>query len=121
MALWVLSFCIMAIEAWGSVYFFDTFLKKTDVGRLGKCRYVVLYFADMVVALLGGHFDLMGIKVMLIILVSITFCTVFYEAGWKQVKIEISPRSFRRGFLPALPFIRWHGFFIRHLTSSNAH
>ncbi|MEY8338892.1 hypothetical protein AALB16_12870 [Lachnospiraceae bacterium 62-35] len=54
MALWILSFCIMAIEAWGSIYFFDTFLKKKDVVRLGKCRYVVLYFADMVVALLGG-------------------------------------------------------------------
>ena len=26
----------------------------------------------------------------------------------KQVKIEISPRSFRRGFLPVLPFIRWY-------------
>ena len=84
MGRWIFSFCIIAIETWGSVYFFETFLKKTDVGRLGKCRYVVLYFADMVVALLGGHFDLMGIKVMLIILVSITFCTVFYEAGWKQ-------------------------------------
>ena len=36
MALWVLSFCIMAIEAWGSIYFFDTFLKKKDVVRLEK-------------------------------------------------------------------------------------
>ena len=105
MALWVLSFCIMAIEAWGSVYFFDTFLKKTDVGRLGKCRYVVLYFADMVVALLGGHFDLMGIKVMLIILVSITFCTVFYEAGWKQ-RIFFSGLNYALLFLTDLFFLQ---------------
>ena len=84
MALWILSFCIMAIEAWGSIYFFDTFLKKKDVGRLGKCRYVVLYFASMVVALFGGYFDLMGTKAMLIILVFIAFCAVFYKAGWKQ-------------------------------------
>ena len=105
MALWVLSFCIMAIEAWGSVYFFDTFLKKTDVGRLGKCRYVVLYFADMVVALLGGYFDLMGIKVMLVILVSITFCTVFYEAGWKQ-RIFFSGLNYALLFLTDLFFLQ---------------
>ena len=105
MGMWILSFCIMAIEAWGSIYFFDTFLKKKDVGRLGKCRYVVLYFADMVVALLGGHFDLMGIKVMLVILVSITFCTVFYEAGWKQ-RIFFSGLNYALLFLTDLFFLQ---------------
>ena len=45
---------IMAIEAWGSIYFFDMFLKKKDTGWLGKCRYVVLYFVGGVVAVLGG-------------------------------------------------------------------
>ena len=105
MALWVLSFCIMAIEAWGIIYFFDTFLKKMDVGRLGKCRYVVLYFADMVVALLGGHFDLMGIKVILVILVTITFCTVFYEAGWKQC-IFFSGLNYALLFLTDLFFLQ---------------
>ena len=54
MALWALSFCIMAIETWGSIYFFDTFLKKKDTGWLGKCRYVVLYFVGGGVAVLGG-------------------------------------------------------------------
>ena len=105
MGMWILSFCIMAVEAWGSIYFFDTFLKKTDVGRLGKCRYVVLYFADMVVALLGGYFDLMGIKVMLVILVSITFCTVFYEAGWKQ-RIFFSGLNYALLFLTDLFFLQ---------------
>lgn len=38
----------------GSIYFFDTFLKKKDTGWLGKCRYVVLYFVGGVVAVLGG-------------------------------------------------------------------
>ena len=105
MGRWIFSFCIIAIETWGSVYFFDTFLKKTDVGRLGKCRYVVLYFADMVVALLGGYFDLMGIKVMLVILVSITFCTVFYEAGWKQ-RIFFSGLNYALLFLTDLFFLQ---------------
>jgi len=44
----------MAIETWGSIYFFDTFLKKKDTVGLGKCRYVVLYFVGVVVAVLGG-------------------------------------------------------------------
>jgi two-component system sensor histidine kinase AgrC len=84
MALWVLSFCIMAIEAWGIIYFFDTFLKKKGAGWLQRCRYVVLYFVGGAVAVLGGQLGLMGIKVLLIVLVSIAFCAVFYRADWKQ-------------------------------------
>ena len=101
MALWVLSFCIMAIEAWGSIYFFDTFLKKKNVGRLGKCRYVILYFVNIAVALFGG----MGIKVTLIILVFIVFCTVFYEAGWKQ-RIFFSGLNYALLFLTDLFFLQ---------------
>ena len=77
MALWILSFCIIAIETWGSIYFFDAFLKKKDTGWLQRCRYVVLYFASGVAAVLGGQLDLMGIKVLLIVSVSIAFCAVF--------------------------------------------
>ena len=84
MALWILSFCIMAIETWGSIYFFDTFLKKKGAGWLQRCRYVVLYFVGGAVAVLGGQLGLMGIKVLLIVLVSIAFCAVFYRADWKQ-------------------------------------
>ena len=111
MALWILSFCIMAIETWGSIYFFDTFLKKKNVGRLGKCRYVILYFADMAAALFGEYFDLMGIKVMLIILVSITFCTVFYEADWKQ-RIFFSGLNYALLFLTDLFFLQMENMFV---------
>ena len=111
MALWILSFCIMAIEAWGSIYFFDTFLKKRDVGRLGKCRYVVLYSVCMAVALFGDHFDLMGIKVMLIILVFIAFCAVFYEADWKQ-RIFFSGLNYSLLFLTDLFFLQIENIFM---------
>lgn len=107
MALWVLSFCIMAIEAWGSIYFFDTFLKKKNVGRLGKCRYVILYFVNIAVALFGG----MGIKVTLIILVFIVFCTVFYEAGWKQ-RIFFSVINYSLLFLTDLFFLQIENIFM---------
>ena len=111
MALWILSFCIMAIEAWGSIYFFDTFLKKKDVGRLGKYRYVVLYFASMVVALFGGYFDLIGIKAILIILVFIAFCAVFYEADWKQL-IFFSVLNYSLLFLTDLFMLQMENMFV---------
>ena len=84
MALWVLSFCIMAIEAWGSIYFFDTFLKKKDVVRLEKCRHIILYAAVVAVAFLGEYFVSMGIKVLLAVLAFTVFCMVFYKTDWKQ-------------------------------------
>ena len=83
MALWILSFCIMAIEAWGSIYFLDTFLKKKNVGWLVKCRYVILYLVIVAVAFLGEYFS-MGIKVLLAVLTFTVFCAVFYRADWKE-------------------------------------
>ena len=58
----------------------------------------------MVVALFGDYFDLMGIKAMLIILVFIAFCAVFYEADWKQhifFRVELFVAVFNRPFFPA--------------------
>ena len=107
MALWILSFCIMAIETWGSIYFFDTFLKKKSMGRLGKCRYVVLYFTNMAVALFG----VMGIKITLIIFVYIVFCTVFYETGWKQ-RIFFSVLNYSLLFLTDLFFLQIENIFM---------
>ena len=107
MALWILSFCIMAIETWGSVYFFDTFLKKKSIGLWGKCRYVVLYSVSMAAALLG----IIGIKVTLIILVFIVFCTVFYEAGWKQ-RIFFSVLNYSLLFLTDLFFLQIENIFM---------
>ena len=84
MALWILSFCIMAIETWGSIYFFDTFLKKKNMGWLGKCRYAVLYIFCFADACLGGYFVPMWIKVLLMVLILMAFCAVYYKAEWKQ-------------------------------------
>ena len=107
MALWILSFFIMAIETWGSVYFFDTFLKKKSIGLWGKCRYVVLYSVSMAAALFG----IIGIKVTLIILVFIVFCTVFYEAGWKQ-RIFFSVLNYSLLFLTDLFFLQIENIFM---------
>ncbi|GFI45650.1 hypothetical protein IMSAGC019_00962 [Lachnospiraceae bacterium] len=111
MALWVLSFCIMAIETWGSIYFFDTFLKKKDTGWLGKCRYVVLYIFCFASAYLGGYFVPMGIKVLLMVLILMAFCTVFYKAEWKQ-HIFFSVLNYSLLFLTDLFMLQMENIFI---------
>ena len=42
--LWLLSFFLMAIETWGSVYFFDTFMERKRMERLERSRYIVYCF-----------------------------------------------------------------------------
>ena len=84
MALWMLVFCIIAAETWGSIYFFDTFLERKRTGRLEKCRYMVLYFSFAAGAYLGACLIPMWMKVLLMVSVYMAFCAVFYEAGWKQ-------------------------------------
>ena len=84
MGRWILSFCIMAIETWGYVYFWDTFVERKRSGWLGKCRYVVLYLAVVAVAFSMKYVGSMGIKVMLAVLILAVFCRLFYRTDWKQ-------------------------------------
>ena len=81
--LWLLSFFLIAIETWGSIYFFDTFMERKRTGRLEKRRFVVLYPAIVAVAFLGEYCP-MGVKVLLVVLALTIFCEVFYKADWKQ-------------------------------------
>ena len=84
MGKWILSFVLMAIEAWGAVYFFDIFMERKRKGWQDKCRYIVVYLACGVVVFLGANYYSMGIKVLLIVLVYMAFCAIFYQADWKQ-------------------------------------
>ena len=43
METWMLSCCIIAMEVWGNVYFFDTFMKKKREGRMETGRYFILF------------------------------------------------------------------------------
>ena len=108
---WILSFCIVAVEVWGSIYFFDTFLKKRDVGRLGKCRYPVLYLFSFAVAYLGGYYVPMWMKVLLLVSVYMAFCSVFYEAGWKQ-RIFFSVLDYSLLFLTDLFMLQMENMFV---------
>ncbi len=111
MALWILSFCIMAIEAWGSIYFFDTFMDRKRTGWLDKCRYAVLYIFCFADAYIGGYFVPMEIKVLLIILIFIAFCAVFYKADWKQC-IFFSGLNYSLLFLTDLFMLQMENMFV---------
>lgn len=81
---WILSFVLMAIETWGSIYFFDIFMERKRRGQLDKYRHIVLYPAVVAVASLGEYLDSMGIKVLLIVLTYMAFTAVSYQTNWKQ-------------------------------------
>lgn len=74
----------MAIETWGNIYFFDTFMERKKTGQLGKYRYVVLYIFSFTAAYFGGEFLPMWMKVLLMFFVLTVFCAAFYKGKWKQ-------------------------------------
>ena len=80
--MWILSFFLMAIETWGSVYFFDTFMERKRMERLERSRYIALYLSTVTVSFLGEYLDSMGIKALLVILVYIVFCKDYNEEKW---------------------------------------
>ena len=105
MGRWIFSFCIIAIETWGSVYFFETFMDRKRTGWLDKCRYAVLYIFCFVVACLGGYYVPMGIKVLLMVSILMAFCAVLYKADWKQC-IFFSGLNYALLFLTDLFFLQ---------------
>ena len=111
MGRWIFSFCIIAIETWGSVYFFETFMDRKRTGWLDKCRYAVLYIFCFVVACLGGYYVPMGIKVLLMVLILMAFCAVLYKADWKQC-IFFSGLNYSLLFLTDLFMLQMENMFV---------
>lgn len=52
---WILSFFIMAIESWGSLYFFDTFMEQRKKCLFQKCRYLVFYLMILFMVLVSDR------------------------------------------------------------------
>ena len=82
MGLWILSFFLIAIETWGSVYFFDTFLSQKK--EMPFCQYRFLAYLVMMLAanLAGTRIDMWKLPVY--ILGYILLGRVCYQAGWVQ-------------------------------------
>ena len=111
MGMWILSFCLMAVEAWGSVYFFETFMDRKRTGWLDKCRYAVLYLAVVAVAFCGEYLESVGVKVLLAVLALTVFCMVFYRADWKQ-SIFFSGLNYSLYFLADLLAVQFENILV---------
>ena len=71
------SLFMVAVETWGSLYFFDTFLTERKTSRLQKYRFVI-WFACMEIGVLSGR--LIGWwKMIPILLVYVLLCRLFYQ------------------------------------------
>ena len=82
MGRWMFSVCIMVVEAWGNVYFFDTFLGRKK--GIFFCRYrFPAYLAMMFAASTAGYWIDMW-KLPVYILGYILLGRVCYQAGWIQ-------------------------------------
>lgn len=82
MALWMLSFFIIAVEVWGSLYFFDIFMETKKVDRLIKNRYWLYFLMIALVSYVGQWLSMW--KCFLNILVCVILCMKFYRIQWKQ-------------------------------------
>ena len=71
------SLFMVAVETWGSLYFFDTFLTERKTSRLQKYQFVI-WFACMEIGVLSGR--LIGWwKMIPILLVYVLLCRLFYQ------------------------------------------
>ena len=78
----VYSLFMVAVETWGSLYFFDTFLTERKASRLQKYRFVI-WFVCMEVGVLSGR--LIGWwKLIPILLVYMLLCLLFYQIPFWQ-------------------------------------
>ena len=80
MVLWIFYFCIMTVETWGSVYFFDTFLNQKKGTPFCQYRFLA-YLAMMLAANIAGTWIDMW-KLPVYILGYILLGRVCYQAGW---------------------------------------
>ena len=80
----VVSWFIIVIETWGSLYFFDTFLEQKKSGKIGRYRYGML-FLMLVSAVRISRWLGIGIwKLCLIVPIFMVCCMLFYRIRWKQ-------------------------------------
>ena len=81
---WILSFFIMAIESWGSLYFFDTFMEQRKKCLFQKCRYLVFYLMILFMVLVSDRLQFGMRKLFLITPAYTIFCLIFYRTHLKQ-------------------------------------
>ena len=82
MEIWIFSFCIMTVEVWGSIYFFDTFLSQNKGTPFCQYRFLAYFAMMLAVNIVGYWIDMWKLPVY--ILGYILLGRVCYQAGWVQ-------------------------------------
>lgn len=80
----IVSWFTIAIESYGSLYFFNTFLEQKHTGRLGKYRYWMLFLIMVAVLRINRSMGFGIWKPFLMIPMFMVFCKLFYDVQWKQ-------------------------------------
>ena len=80
----IVSWFIIVIETWGSLYFFDTFLEQKKSGKIGKYRYGILFLLIVTAVRINRWLGIGMWKPCLIIPVLMVCCMLFYRIRWKQ-------------------------------------
>ena len=76
-------FLTLAIEVWGSVYFFDIFWERRKSDGFSKFRFLI-YFMMMFTATVMGYWIGMG-KLLLLILGYVLLGRIFFKVCWMQI------------------------------------
>ena len=80
----IVSWFIIVIETWGSLYFFDAFLEQRKTEQLWKYRYGILFLLIVTAVHINRWFGTGMWKPCLIILELMVCCMLFYRIRWKQ-------------------------------------
>lgn len=87
MIYWMFSAMVTAIDTWCILYLLDTFLKKKEVGRLEKVRFVSFFGAFFIVAVL---FQVLGVVInwwkFVLVFITLFACSfIYFKATVKQL------------------------------------
>lgn len=83
----IFSFMVTAVDVWCTLYFLDTFLKRKEVGKLEKTRFIVYYGTMFMPAFICYLFEIVmnwG-KFLSVFCVVWLLGLIFYKASIKQI------------------------------------
>ena len=115
----LVSFLLLMIEAYGSIYFFNTFLRQKN-NRLQKYRFPVLIVCMAIGAFLGKWIG--GWKVLLIMMAYVLLCLIFYKVAFVQ-SVFFSVLNY--GMLIGIEYLSisamdWHLLFVQSAGENQA-
>lgn len=82
--MFIISCFLIAVEIWGSLYFFDTFMEEKKIEKIRKYRYWLPFLMTVAAVCINRWMDSQIWKLFLMESVFFVFCMLFYRVRWKQ-------------------------------------